>query len=96
VRKRGPSEDPPARPAGGRGASFKGWLVDILVGSLIGSVIVGGLGQSLLLTARVAGSPMVAATLILSGSVLGIGFMRVVRLRAADSDRIRRPDGPRR
>ncbi len=48
----------------------------------------------MLITARVAGSLTVAVTLIACGSVLGIGFMRVVRARG-ESDRVRRAGGPR-
>ena len=74
---------------------FNGWLVDLLVGILFGSIILGGLGESILITARVSGSTMVAAILIACGSILGVGFMRVVRARG-ESDRIRRGGAHRR
>ena len=57
--------------------------MDLIVGIVVGSVVVGAIGESLLVTARVSGSALVAATLIVTGSIVGVAFMRLVRARAA-------------
>jgi hypothetical protein len=82
-----------ARP-GGRRAPLNGWLADIVVGVLVGSLIVGGLGQSVLVTARVGGSTLVAVILIATGSILGVAFMRLVRTRAEAPDDAPDPGPP--
>ncbi len=84
---------PPKR-RGGRRTPLDGWLADVVVGVVVGSLIVGGLGQSVLVTARVGGSTLVAVILVATGSILGVAFMRLVRARAeADDERVAPPQG---
>jgi hypothetical protein len=80
-------EDPSGRPPRhSRAEPLKGWLADLVVGIIAGSLIVGGVGESILVTARVSGSALVTVILVACGSILGVAYMRLVRARQTADD----------
>lgn len=64
-----------------RANAVSSWAIDIIAGGLIGVCIVGGLGQSALVTGGTVANEIDILVFVLGGVTVGVVFMRVIRHR---------------
>jgi len=85
-----------------RSSAVSAWATDIVAGGVIGVCLVGGLGQSALVTGGTVATAFDITVFVTAGVVVGVVFMRVIRGRkplppARTEDREPPPDkGPAR
>jgi hypothetical protein len=72
--------------------SARPWIVDVVVGWLLGSAVGAIIGGSVLATNGWGSTALSRTVFAIAGSVLGIAFMRLVRVREAERKRARPPE----
>lgn len=60
-------------------AAISAWTIDIVAGGVIGVCLVGGLGQSALVTGGTVATAFDITVFVTAGVVVGVVFMRVIR-----------------
>jgi hypothetical protein len=77
------------------GGGVRSWVTDVIVGWFIGSAVLAMLGESILAGAGSDSDTMTRVVFVILGGVLGVAFMRLVRVREAAMVDARRRRGPR-